>query len=84
MYAEGRTAPSIGVSGALGKQAHRRTRCWRTRSRTDEPAKRAGLADMARLSVARAAVQALTRRWNGRRGDSSNALAEQVRQRRLN
>lgn len=59
MYAEGRAAPSMGVSGALGKQAHRRARCRGTISRTGEPAKRAGLADMARLSVTQIAVEAL-------------------------
>ena len=60
MYAEGRATPSMGVSGALGKQADRRARSGGTLSRTDEPAKRARLANMARLSVAHAEVTALT------------------------
>ena len=59
MYAEGRATPSMGVSGALGKQADRRARSRGTLSRTDEPAKRARLANMARLSVAQIAVAAL-------------------------
>ena len=42
-------------------------------SRTHEPAKRARLADMARLSVARAAVAALRQRWNDCRGDSRSS-----------
>jgi len=59
VYAEGRATPSMGVSGALGKQADRRARSGGTLSRTDEPAKRARLANMARLSVAQIAVAAL-------------------------
>jgi hypothetical protein len=49
----------MGVSGALGKQAHRRARCRGALSRTDESAERTRLADMARLSVAHIAVGAL-------------------------
>ena len=59
MYAEGGAAPSMGVSGAVGKQAHRRARSRGTLSRTDELAKRARFADMARLSVTHIAVEAL-------------------------
>ena len=59
MYAEGRAAPSMGLSGALGKQAHRRARSFGTLSRTDEPAKRARLGDMARLPVTQIAVEEL-------------------------
>src|SRR5439155_6760041 len=70
VHAQSRAASRVGVSSALGKQAHRDARSGSDVSRTDEPAKRARLADMARLSVARAAVAALRQRWNGRRGDS--------------
>jgi hypothetical protein len=42
----------MGVSDALGKQTLRRARSLGTLSRTDEPAKRARLANMARLSIA--------------------------------
>src|ERR1700746_313541 len=59
MHGEGRAAPRVGVSGALGEQAHRRTRSRGTLSRTNEPAKRPRLADMAGLSVAHFAVAAL-------------------------
>src|SRR4029450_6863510 len=59
VYAEGRAAARMGVSGALGKQTHRRARSRRTLSRTDESSKRARLANMARLSVAHIAVGAL-------------------------
>ena len=59
MYAESRAATSMGVSDPLGEQAHRRARCRGTLSRTDELAKRAGFADMARLSVTHIAVEAL-------------------------
>jgi hypothetical protein len=62
VHAEGRTASRVGVSGALGEQAHRRARSDGACSRTHEPAKRARLADMARLSVARTAVAALKQR----------------------
>jgi len=59
VYAESRAAPSMGVSDPLGEQAHRRARCRGTLSRTDELAKRARFADMARLSVTHIAVEAL-------------------------
>ena len=59
MYAEGGAAPSMGVSGALGKQADRCARSGGALSSTDESAERARLADMARLSVAHIAVAAL-------------------------
>ena len=59
MYAESRAATSMGVSDPLGEQAHRRARCRGTLSRTGELAKRAGFADMARLSVTHIAVEAL-------------------------
>src|SRR5437867_447752 len=71
VHAQGRAAPRVGVSDALGEQAHWRPRSGGAISRTDEPVKRARLADMARLSVAHPAVEALRRRWNGRRGDTS-------------
>ncbi len=60
MHAEGSATPRVGVPGALGEQAHRRARSGRARPRTDEPAERARLADLARLSVAHAEVAALT------------------------
>jgi len=47
VYAKGRAAPSMGVSDALGKQAHRRAEYRGTLSRTGELAKRARLADIA-------------------------------------
>jgi hypothetical protein len=59
VYAEGRAAPSMGVSGALGKQGDRCVRSGGALSSTDESAERARLADMARLSVAHIAVAAL-------------------------
>ncbi len=60
MYAEGRAATSVGVSDALGEQAHRRARSSGTLSRTYEPAKRARLGDMARLPVTQIALEALS------------------------
>ena len=59
MYAESRAATSMGVSDPLGEQAHRRARRRGSLSRTDELAKRAGFAHMARLSVTHIAVEAL-------------------------
>jgi hypothetical protein len=60
VHAEGSAAPCVGVPGALGEQAHRRARSGGADPRTDEPAKCARLADVARLSVAHAEVAALT------------------------
>jgi hypothetical protein len=60
VHAEGSAAPCLGVPGALGEQAHRRARSGGAHPRTDEPAKCARLADVARLSVAHAEVAALT------------------------
>ena len=60
MHIEGGAASRVGVSDTLGEQTHRRARSSRGRPRTDEFAERARLADVARLSVARYEVAALT------------------------
>jgi hypothetical protein len=52
VHVESGAAPGVGVPGALGKQTHRRRRSGGARSRADESAERARLADVARLSVA--------------------------------
>src|SRR5947199_9559554 len=59
MHAEGGTAPSLGLPGALGEQADRCVRSGCALSGTDESAKRARLGDVARLSVAHAELGAL-------------------------
>jgi hypothetical protein len=59
MHAESGAAPCLGVPGALGEQAHRSARSSGAHPRTDEPAERARLADVARLSVAHTEVAAL-------------------------
>ena len=60
MYAEGSAAPCLGVPGALGEQAHWSARSCGAHPRTDEHAKCARLADVARLSVAHTELAALT------------------------
>jgi len=59
VYAEGSAAPCLGVSGALGEQAHRCSRSGGALSGADESTERARLADMARLSVAHGGSGAL-------------------------
>ena len=59
MHVEGGTAPCVGVPDTLGEQTHRRARFGGARPRADEPAQRARLTDVARLSVAHAEVAAL-------------------------
>src|SRR6266404_1417718 len=59
VHAEGRAAARVGVPGALGEQADRSARSGGGHPRTDEPAQRARLADVARLPVAHTAVAAL-------------------------
>src|SRR5262249_37303422 len=60
VHTEGGAAPCVGVPRPLGEQTYRHHRSSRTDPRADESAQRARLADMARLSVARAEVAALT------------------------
>jgi len=60
VHAKGRAAARVGVPDELGEQAHRCARSGGAVSGTDEPAQRARLADMARLSVAHDDVEALT------------------------
>src|SRR5439155_12671900 len=59
VHAEGGTAPSVGVPGPLGEQAHRHRRSGGAGARVNEPTERARLADVARLAVAHADVAAL-------------------------
>ena len=59
MHAEGRAAPCLGVSGALGEQTRRCARSGGVGAGTDESAKCTRLADVARLSVAHAEVASL-------------------------
>src|ERR1041385_4302925 len=47
VHAEGGTAPSLGVPGALGEQTHRHRRSVGAGSRANESAERARLANMA-------------------------------------
>src|SRR6266436_3403682 len=56
VHAEGCAAARVGVPGSLGQQAHRRARSGGALSGADESTERARLADMARLSVARAEI----------------------------
>src|SRR5438034_1425934 len=60
VHAKGGAAPRVGIPGALGEQAHRRTRSGGARPRTSEPAECARLAGVARLPVEHAEVAALT------------------------
>ena len=60
MHAESRPASGVGVPGSLGEQAHRHRRSIGAGARADEPPKRARLAHVARLSVTRIEVAALT------------------------
>ncbi len=59
VHAKGRAAARMGVPGALGEQAHRCARSGGALSGTDESAKCARLADVARLSVAHGGGRAL-------------------------
>ena len=65
VHGEGRAAARVGIPVALGEQAHRRAQFDSTLSCTDEPAERARLADVARLSVAHTAVGALRIHFRG-------------------
>ena len=60
MHAEGSAAARVGVPDALGQQTHRCARSSGARPRANEPAQRARLTDVARLSVAHTEVGALT------------------------
>jgi hypothetical protein len=60
MHIEGGAAPGLGLPGPLGEQTRRHRRSGGAGSRANESAERAGLAHVARLSVARAEVAALT------------------------
>src|SRR5215467_4146097 len=51
VHAEGGAAPSMGVSSALGEQAHRHSRSGGAGARTNESTQRARLTHLAGLSV---------------------------------
>ena len=59
MHIESIAAACVGVPGTLGKQAHWHRRSDGAGPRVNEPAERARLGHMARLSVAHAEVEAL-------------------------
>src|SRR5262245_1177211 len=52
VHTKGGAAPRMGIPSPLGKQTRRCARFSGARPRTDEPAERARLADVARLPVA--------------------------------
>ena len=57
VHAQGGTAPSLGVPGALGEQAHRCARSGGAGACANQPTERARLADVAGLSVAQSEGQ---------------------------
>src|SRR6266566_1339818 len=60
VHTESGAAPCMGIPSALGKQAHRHRRLDGTGARANDPIERTRLAHVARLSVAHAAIAALT------------------------
>jgi hypothetical protein len=67
VHTESGAAPGVGVPSPLGKQTRRHHRSGGARSRANESAERARLADVARLSVAHAYTGALiAQRWEDR------------------
>jgi hypothetical protein len=60
VHAEGGTVTCLGVPDTLGEQAHRHRRSSGAGPRANEPAERARLSNMARLSAAHAELAAVT------------------------